>query len=364
MTGIRRSRQRIPVALVCAGATIMFAGAAMAQNADILTYRGADRQERLVEGAKKEGKLVLYSAMIVNQALRPITTAFQQKYPFIKMSYWRADSEEIMVKFIAEVRANNVVGDVLESGGAGALAVEAGYAQPIWSPEFAAIPEQRRDPNNMWAPTRMNYFSTAYNTRLVRAEDAPRTYDDLLDPKWTGKMAWPTGTASSAALFVTNLRIAWGEDKALDYLKKLAGQKIINYGSGTARALVDRVIAGEFPIALQIYAHHPLISAGKGAPVNARLLSPTASTSGTIVIPKGAKNLHAAVLLLDYMLSAEGQKTLAQAEYLPVRSDVPPADIIKGVVPSAAGVVENAVLPEKMNAMTESSEKIIADLFR
>ncbi len=351
--------------LVALLATVSYSSVAQAQTApDILTYRGADRQERLVEGAKKEGKLVLYSAMIVNQALRPISTAFQAKYPFVKMSYWRADSEEIMVKFAAEFRANNVVGDVLEAGGAGALAVEAGYAQPMWSPEFAAIPEQRRDPNGLWAPTRMNYFSVAYNTRLVSAEEAPKTFDDLLDPKWKGKMAWPTGTASAAPLFVTNLRTAWGEEKALSYLKKLSEQKIINYGSGTARSLVDRVMAGEFPIALQIYAHHPLISAGKGAPVAARMMSPTPSTSGTLVIPKGAKNVHSAVLLLDFILSQEGQKTLAQAEYLPVRNDVLPADLIKGVVPSVAGVTENAVAPEKMNAMTESSEKILQDLFR
>ncbi len=330
----------------------------------ILTYQGADRQERLVEGAKKEGKLVLYSAMIVNQALRPITAAFQEKYPFVKMSYWRADSEDIMTKFATEYRANNIVGDVLEAGAAGALAVEAGYAQSMWSPEFAAIPEQRRDAKGLWAPTRMNYFAVAYNTRLVPADEAPRTYEDLLNPKWKGKMAWVTGTASAAPLFVTNLRTAWGEEKALDYLKKLSTQGIINYGSGTARSLVDRVMAGEFPIALQIYAHHPLISAGKGAPVATRMMSPTPSTSGTLVIPKGAKNVHASLLLLDFLLSKEGQKTLAQAEYLPVRDDVLPADIIKNVVPSVAGVTENAVAPEKMNAMTESSEKILQDLFR
>ena len=141
-------------------AAVCTAPAARAQT-EILTYQGADRQERLLDGAKREGKLTLYSAMIVNQALRPISEAFQKKYPFIKMSYWRADSEDIMQKYLAEYRANNIVGDVLEAGGAGELAVQAGLAQPMWSPEFAAIPEQRRDPRGLWSPTRMNYFSTA-----------------------------------------------------------------------------------------------------------------------------------------------------------------------------------------------------------
>jgi ABC-type Fe3+ transport system substrate-binding protein len=331
---------------------------------DILQYKGPDRQEKLVEGAKKEGKLVLYSAMIVNQALRPVAAAFQQKYPFVTMSYWRGDSEELMTKFSTEARANNVVGDVLEGGGVGELSVQSGLAQAMWSPEFEAIPEQRRDPRSLWAPTRMNYFGVGYNTKQVSAQDAPKTYDDLLDPKWKGKMAWTVGTASAAPLFITNLRVAWGEEKAIDYLKKLAHQNVINYGSGTARSLVDRVMAGEYAIALQIYAHHPLISAQKGAPVAARMLAPTVSTSGTIVIPKGSKNMHAALLLVDFILSKEGQKTLAGAEYLPVRSDVDPVDYIAPIVPAKAGVPENSINPEKLLGMVESSEKIIQDYFR
>jgi iron(III) transport system substrate-binding protein len=177
-------------------------------------------------------------------------------------------------------------------------------------------------------------------------------------------MAWVVGTASAAPLFINNLRVAWGEEKALTYLKKLAGQKIINYGSGTARSLVDRVMAGEYPIALQIYAHHPLISARKGAPVAARLLPPAPSTSGTIVIPKGTQHIHAALLLVDFMLSKEGQQVLAGAEYLPVRSDVDPVDYIAPIVPAKAGVPENSINPEKLISMAASSEKILQEYFR
>ena len=360
---MRKIAWRASAALMCLFPVLLAASAARAQS-DILTYKGADRQQRLLDGAKKEGKLTFYSAMIVNQALRPISDAFQKKYPFIKMGYWRADSEDLMAKYMAEYRSDNVVGDVLEAGGAGELAVQAGVAQPMWSPEFDAIPEQRRDPRGLWAPTRMNYFSTAFNTKLIKAEDAPRTYEDLLDPKWKGKIAWTLGTASAAPLFITNLRVAWGEEKAMDYFKKLAEQKIINFGSGSARVLVDRVMAGEYPIALQIYAHHPMISAKKGAPVTSRLFDPTPSTSGTIVIPKGSKNVHAALLLLDFILSKEGQKTLADAEYMPVRSDVDPVDYVASVVPAKAGVRENSIKPEQLISMTEASDKIIQELFR
>src|SRR6516225_11890812 len=70
--------------------------------ADILRYRGADREQKLIDGAKREGQVVIYSAMIVNQALRPLADSFGKKYPLLKLTYWRADSEDIMQKISAE----------------------------------------------------------------------------------------------------------------------------------------------------------------------------------------------------------------------------------------------------------------------
>jgi hypothetical protein len=92
---------------ICFNATV----SVRAADADILTYTGKDRTDRLIAGAKREGQVTYYSAMIVNQALRPLTAAFQRKYPFIKMTFWRADSEDIQTRMSAEVRANNLVVD-------------------------------------------------------------------------------------------------------------------------------------------------------------------------------------------------------------------------------------------------------------
>jgi iron(III) transport system substrate-binding protein len=355
----------IKIGTLAVAAACLLAPAARAQNADtILTYRGPDREQKLIEGAKKEGEVVFYSGMIVNQALRPVAAAFQKKYPFIKMTFWRGDSEPIATKVAAETRAHNPVGDVIEGTGLGELAVREGLAQPAWSPELNAIPERLRDPRSLWAPTRMSYFSIAYNTRLVAADKAPKTYEALLDPQWQGKMAWPAITAIGAPLFVTNLRIAWGEDKAMAYLQRLAKQNIVNFGAGTPRNLVDRVIAGEYPIALQIFAHHPLISAGKGAPVTSQLLPPVASAAATVLIPKETRHPNAALLLMDFLLSREGQEILASSEYLPVRQDVEPLKQIAPIVPSRAGVAENFVSPEKLQAYTESSASIVEKLFR
>ena len=351
-------------AILLAGCLVATAATAQTSDANILTYAGPDRTDRLIEGAKKEGELTYYSAMIVNQALRPLTAAFQAKYPFIKVSYWRADSEEIETKIGAEIRANNPVGDVIEGTGIGELAVHAGLAQPIVSPELGGVPERFRDSNRLWVPTRMSYFAMAYNTRLIAAGAQPKTYDDLLDEKWRGKMAWPLLSAIGAPLFVTNLRVAWGDEKAMAYLRRLRAQNIVNFGAGNPRTLVDRVVAGEYPIALQIFAHHPLISAAKGAPVTTQLLAPVASSAGTLVIPKGSRHPYSAALLMDFLLSKEGQRILAAAEYLPVRPDVEPLAQIAPILPSRAGVAENFISPEKLNAYTESSAKIVEDLFR
>jgi ABC-type Fe3+ transport system substrate-binding protein len=351
-------------AVLLAGCLLATAATAQTPDANILTYAAPDRADRLIEGAKKEGELTYYSAMIVNQALRPLTAAFQAKYPFIKISYWRADSEEIETKIAAELRANNPVGDVIEGTGIGELAVHAGLAQPIVSPELGAIAERFRDPNRLWVPTRMSYFAMAYNTRLIAAGTQPKTYDDLLDEKWRSKMAWPLLSAIGAPLFVTNLRVAWGDEKAMAFLRRLRAQNIVNFGAGNPRTLVDRVIAGEYPVALQIFAHHPLISAAKGAPVTTQLLAPVASSAGTLVIPKGTRHPYSAALLMDFLLSKEGQRILAAAEYLPVRPDVEPLAQIAPIVPSRAGIAENFISPEKLNAYTESSAKIVEDLFR
>ena len=330
---------------------------------EILTYRGADREQAILDGARKEGQVVLYSSLIVNQATRPLSQAFMKKYPFIKMTFWRGDTEDIIARLSAEARANNIVADVIEGTGVGEIAVEAKLTLPYFTPMAAAMPDRYRDPRGHWASTRISYFSIAYNTRLVPAGQVPKSYDDLLDPRWRGKLAWRIGSTSGTPLFLTNIRLARGED-ATDYFRRLATQKIINFGSGSARTLVDRVIAGEFPIALNIFAHHPLISRAKGAPVNSQLMDPVPSTAGTVLIPRGVRHPNAALLLADFILSQEGQQILASAEYFPVRPDVPSNDMLASVIPAHAGVPEQFVGPDRLNRYTESSAKIFDEMFR
>ncbi len=364
LAALPKSRRRPSACLLRFAAAVIALGAANAHAHDILLSHAPDREQQILDGARREGQVVLYSAMIVNQALRPLADAFMKKYPFVKMTYWRGDTEDIIEKLSAEERAGHLVADVAEGTGVGDMAVGAGLTQPYFTPLAEQIPERYRDPADRWTYTRISYFSIGYNTKLVPAAEMPKSYDDLTDPRWRGKLAWRAGTASGAPLFITTIRLARGETAANDYLRKLARQKVINFGSGSARTLVDRVIAGEFPVALNIFAHHPLISKAKGAPVDSQLLDPVPSTAGTLVIPKGARHPYAAMLLADFMLSQQGQQIFADAEYFPVRSDVTPKPALAPVIPQRAGVPELFITPDQLNQYTPSSQKIFEELFQ
>lgn len=328
---------------------------------DPLTYAGPDRQEMLVKGASAEGEVVFYSAMIVNQALRPISDAFMKKYPFIKLTYWRAESAGIFTKLAAEARAGKVVADVVEGTGVGESVIQAGLAQPYLTPAVDGVPVTYHDPNRIWTATRRSFFGTAYNTRLTSPADLPKTYQDLLDPRWKGRLAWHAGSASGADLFVTNLRMSWGDERTRDYLRQLAEQKVAALSGSSARSLVDRVIAGEFSFGLNIFAHHPLISQAKGAPTSSILMDPVAATVGTMIVPKGVKHPHAAMLLVDFILSREGQTILSDAGYFPTRRDVPTRPDIAPITDAVGRLSENFVSPENLVKYTRSSEEMLAE---
>ena len=108
--------------------------------------------------------------------------------------------------------------------GGGEIAVEAGLTLPFYSPVLDDYPKIYLDPKGHLAPTRLSYFSIAYNTKMVPADKVPKTYDDLLDPQWKGKMAWPYAN-TGRYLFLISLRQAWGEEKAMAYFKKLPNRR-------------------------------------------------------------------------------------------------------------------------------------------
>src|ERR1700688_28551 len=217
------------VALVVAAAAALGPTSARALTAEeILTYKGPDRQKVLEDGARREGTVFIYSGMIVNQLLRPLTEAFEKKYPFIKTRYWRGDSNQVLVKVLSEMQANALEADLVEGSGMGAFTVAGSkIVQPFYSPMFEALREEDIAPDRTWAATRFRYIGLGYNTNYVSATEAPKNYDDLLNPRWKGKMAWHAGSDASGALVtITTLLATWGEQKTAAYLSRLAAQDI------------------------------------------------------------------------------------------------------------------------------------------
>jgi ABC-type Fe3+ transport system substrate-binding protein len=359
-----RLRPIAPTAALAAVFGLALAGpvAAAMSPEQVAVYKGADRQKVLEDGAKKEGKVMVYSSMIVNQALRPLLESYMKKYPYVKAEYFRAETDALLQKILAERRANNVVGDVFEAGSGALVAMKANAVIPFYSVAWEEYPKELYEQKGMWASTRVAYFAVGYNTRQIPTGTAPKSYDELLDPKWKGKLAWRAGSDTGAQMFIANMILARGEKDGEAYLKKLSEQKIVNYG-GSARALVDRVGEGEYAMALNIFAHHPIISKGVGAPLDTQLMDPVPNNINTGQIIRGAPHIHAAVLMMDFILGKEGQTVLRESEYLPAHPGVSPAGSIAQIVPRNSGVKEIVFGPEKIDETKEKADALFKKYF-
>jgi ABC-type Fe3+ transport system substrate-binding protein len=266
-------------------------------------------------------------------------------------------------KALTERRAGRVMGDILESTGGAEALIRAGAVEPFYSPSVAGFPKNYVDPNGMWAASRLDYFGLAYNTRQVTAAEVPKTYDDLLNPKWKGAIAWRADSEVGAILFIAGIIREMGKEKGEAYLKKLSGQRVVNY-AGSARALVDRVGEGEYKLALEIYAHHPLISKAKGAALDTQMLDPVPSALSTIQLAKNAPHLNAAMLFIDFTLSKEGQEVMRAAQYLSPNPEVDTDPSLRKIIPRLNGMHETVFTPELMFQARDQANALYNKYFR
>jgi iron(III) transport system substrate-binding protein len=276
--------------------------------AELAVYGGADRQQILEEGARKEGSLMLYTSS-VDTARRPLTDAFVKKYPFIKVDVFRASNEELVPRMLEEFKANRNTFDVLETT-SDALdpLISGGLMQVYKSPEFAAYPPGSLDLRGFFAPVRESYVGLGFNTNLLKREDVPKKLDDLVDPRWKGKMA--IAGSSTGIRFVGNVLLTKGED----FLKQLTAQDVrVQKISG--RALADLVIAGEVPLSPTIFDSHVAASKQQKAPIDWVPLEPTVVNLGVAGVAAKGPHPNAALLFADFLLSQEGQKIYADNGY-------------------------------------------------
>jgi iron(III) transport system substrate-binding protein len=277
----------------------------------------------LIPAAQKEGQVTWYTTQITNQFGRPAMEAFQKRYG-IRVNFVRADSVELAARMVNEAQAGRPQADVYDGTATAPAVKRAGFALK-WLPDRARQwPAEYRDAEGYWAATNLYVHTPAHNTNLVPKGIEPRTWDDLLDPKWKGKMAWATHATSSGALgFIGVVLTELGEESGKAYLRRLARQDIIQLG-GSARTVVDQAIAGEYPVVLQIFNHQPVISARRGAPIDWIPMSPAMVVLCVTGVTKDAPHPNAGKLLVDFFVSDEGQKLFRDVDYIPVDPDVPP----------------------------------------
>ena len=285
--------------------------------------RAAEVDSALIEAARKEGVTVWYSGMIINQIVRPMVDAFQKKYPGVEVRYSRAAGNDIALKIINEARARRPLADLFDGSTALASLTDAGLVAEYRPKEAERYPANRKDPDGLWTAPNLYYFTAAYNTNLVPAAEAPQTYEDLLNPKWKGKIVWTYDlTAGGPPGFVQNILIHMGQEKGMDYLRQFAKQEPVTIPAAQ-RVVLDKVISGEYPLALQTLSNHSTISAAQGAPVQWLKMPPMIMTPNTVSLVKNAVHPNAAKLLIEFLLSRQGQEIMAANDYMPADPEVP-----------------------------------------
>ena len=270
---------------------------------EVFKYQGADRDKKLIENAKKEGKVVIYTSLNLKDSV-PITEAFEKKYG-IKTVLWRASSEKVIQRSLTETRANRYSADVYETNGP---EMEILHREKLladfYSPGIKDIPPETIPAHRQWIPDRFNFFTIAYNTNLVKPEDVPNTYEDLLHPRWAGKIGLESGDTDWFGAVVKGM----GETKGVAYFRKLAEGKP---EMRTGHTLIAELVAsGEIPLAAAVYNHNAERLIEKGAPIKWKPLLPTFGRPKSIGVSNRAPNPHAAMLFVDFMLSQEGQELL------------------------------------------------------
>ncbi|HWG04501.1 MAG TPA: extracellular solute-binding protein [Beijerinckiaceae bacterium] len=317
--------------------------------------------QALIDAAKKEGEVVWYTTQIIDQLIRPVAQAFEKKYG-IKTTFLRADSNSVALRVINEGRAGQMHGDVFDGQSAAATLKKQGFVLQ-WIPDSAArLPKQYVDPEGYWAATNLLVVEPGFNTNLVPKGTEPKTWNDLLDPKWKGKMAWNSNPGGSTGpSFVGLVLKELGEEKGMTYLRQLAKQDIVGLSSG-AHDVLDQVIAGEYALGLQMLNNQVVFSTRQGAPVDWIAMQPALVIMSGISVIKGAPHPNAGKLLVDFTLSEEGQKLYRDADYIAVDPKVELRD--PSVRPDGVKFRAIYMTPEELDQSMGQWKKIFDGLFR
>ncbi len=285
--------------------------------ADIAAYQGPDRTKRLVMGAKKEKAVTIYGSTVAED-MRPVSDAFRKKYG-IDFQYWRASSEQLVQRAVNENRAGRCLVD-----GFATVAAELELLHrekllfAVKTPATADLIPQALRPHGEWVATRLNIFSASFNTNLVRREEAPKTYQDLKNPRWKGRLAVEAADYDWFGTIVMKM----GEQKGLALFREIVEANGMSVRRGHT-LLANLVAAGEVPLALTVYSYKPEQQKRAGAPVEPLYLAPLVALGYGPAVSKCAPHPHAALLFYDFMIG-EGQEIMAKRDMTPTNPKIRP----------------------------------------
>lgn len=301
---------------------VLVAGAASAQS-PLFTYVGADRMERIIAAAKKEGTLTLYTT-IAEKDLPTVIKPFETKYG-IKVNVWRAGTDKVLQRTLTEAAARKYDVDVVHFGSPEMEALSReNILQEVNSPAHkdllpGSVPAHRR-----WAATLLSVWVQAYNTNAIKPDQLPKSYADLLDSKWKGRLGIE---GKNEDWFAAVADAMGGGEKGLKFFRDLVATNGISVRFGHS-LLNNMVIAGEVPLALTVYNYMPEQAKRKGAPIDWFALEPAIARSNAVGIAGRAPHPAAALLFYEYMLT-DAQRYLVEMDYVPTNTKVPSP--LKGV---------------------------------
>src|SRR5229473_2799153 len=262
-----------------------------AKNREIYLYKGPDHEKRILEGAKKEREVVVYTSLNLKDSV-PIVEVFERKYG-VKVQLWRSSSEKVLQRAIAEARAGRFSCDILETNGPEMEAMHREQLlEEFFSPHFKDLPPAAFPRHRHYVADRFNFFTIAYNTNLVKANEVPDTYEDLLHPRFAGRV----GIEASDVDWFGAMVKAMGEEKGLAFFRKLAAARPQIRTGHTLMA--ELVASGEIPLAATLYNHNVERLAVKGAPVKWKAINPTFGRPNAIGVARKAPHPYAAMLFV------------------------------------------------------------------
>jgi iron(III) transport system substrate-binding protein len=279
--------------------------------AELAVYAGADREQLLLAGAKKEGKVVWYTAL-AGGSYKDLARAFETKYG-VPVEAYRGASRDLIAKVLAESQAKRYLMDVAESSPPLLMLMRAmKRLTPFSSPHLAKFSADAKEDAGkgavFWATDRESYMGFAYNKEKLPASAVPKNYEGLLNPALKGRMAFvttDTGSRTVGAMLRT---------KGEEFVKKLRNQEITMH-SISGQAMNDLIITGEVEASPTIFRNHALVAAEKKAPVAWVPMDIVPASAGSAGLSAFAPHPHAAVLFIDFLFSPEGQRILENYEY-------------------------------------------------